>query len=308
MCRRSNGRGAGALYARFLALRQQLEQEGYFDPAHKKPIPFLPRCVGVVTSGTGAAIQDVMQIIGRRFPKMPVCLCPVKVQGEGAAQEIAAGIREMNRQRAADVLIVGRGGGSIEDLFAFNEPAVAKAIYESELPVISAVGHETDFTIADFVADLRAPTPSAAAELAVPAYEECAAALASLGARLAASLGAGLTRRRDRLALLLHGAGFAAPQRRLADARFALDAARQSLERGAEQRLLAERHRLAQLGGKLAALDPDAVLGRGYAVVRTAEGAVLSSVDDARAGMEISVRLRDGSLSAAVNDIHRKES
>lgn len=300
--------GAGALYARFLALRQQLEREGYFDPAHKKPIPFLPRCVGVVTSGTGAAIQDVMQIIGRRFPKMPVCLCPVKVQGEGAAQEIAAGIREMNRQRAADVLIVGRGGGSIEDLFAFNEPAVAKAIYESELPVISAVGHETDFTIADFVADLRAPTPSAAAELAVPAYEECAAALASLGARLAASLGAGLTRRRDRLALLLHGAGFAAPQRRLADARFALDAARQSLERGAEQRLLAERHRLAQLGGKLAALDPDAVLGRGYAVVRTAEGAVLSSVDDARAGMEISVRLRDGSLSAAVNDIHRKES
>ncbi len=300
--------GAGALYARFAALRQQLEQQGYFDPAHKKPIPYLPRCVGVVTSGTGAAIQDVMQIIGRRFPKMPVCLCPVRVQGEGAAFEIAAGIREMNRQRVADVLIVGRGGGSIEDLWAFNEPVVAQAIYESELPIISAVGHETDFTIADFVADLRAPTPSAAAELAVPAYDDCAAALASLFSRLGMSLSAGLVRRRDRLDLLLHGAGFGMPARRLADARFSLDAARQRLQHCGEQRFSAARHQLAALRGKLASLDPDAVLGRGYAVVRAADGGVLLSVDDIRPEMAISVRLRDGGLSAVVTDIYRKES
>lgn len=300
--------GEGALYARFLALKDHLEREGFFDAAHKKPIPGLPRCVGVVTSGTGAAIQDVMQIIGRRFPKMPICLCPVKVQGEGAAEEIAAGIRAMNRDRAADVLIVGRGGGSLEDLWAFNEPVVAQAIFESEIPVISAVGHETDFTIADFVADLRAPTPSAAAELAVPSYADCAETLSTLYGRLARSLGAGLARRRDRLGLLRRSAGFHAVDRRLSDSRFRLETLRQSALHRTEQLLLAERERLKRLRGSLTALDPDAVLSRGYAVVRNASGGVVASVADAAVRMELQVRLHDGSLSAVVTDIQKKES
>ena len=299
--------GAGALYARFLALKEQLEREGYFDASHKKPIPFLPRCVGVVTSGTGAAIQDVLQIIGRRFPKMPICLCPVKVQGEGAAGEIAAGIRAMNRARTAVVLIVGRGGGSIEDLWAFNEPEVARAIWESEIPVISAVGHETDFTIADFVADLRAPTPSAAAELAVPSYADCAETLAVLDGRLRRSLVAGLRSRRDRLHLLQNIAGFHMAAQRVSDGRFELDALRERLCRGAERTLLAKRQRLERLHGALAALNPDAVLQRGYAMICDEAGHVLSSVADVQLQEQIAVRLSDGRLTATVNNIEKKE-
>lgn len=299
--------GAGALYARFLALKEQLEREGYFDAAHKKPIPFLPRCVGVVTSGTGAAIQDVLQIIGRRFPNMPICLCPVRVQGEGAAGEIAAGIRAMNRAGMADVLIVGRGGGSIEDLWAFNEPAVAMAIWESELPVISAVGHETDFTIADFVADLRAPTPSAAAELAVPSYVDCEETLAVLGGRLRRSLDAGLRSRRDRLHLLQNSAGFHMAAQRVSDGRFGLDALSERLCRGAERTLLEQRQRLNRLHGALAALNPDAVLQRGYAMICDESGRVLSSVSDVRHQEQIAVRLSDGRLTATVNNIEKKE-
>ena len=299
--------GAGALYARFLALKEQLEREGYFDASHKKPIPFLPRCVGVVTSGTGAAIQDVLQIIGRRFPKMPICLCPVKVQGEGAAGEIAVGIRAMNRARTADVLIVGRGGGSIEDLWAFNEPEVARAIWESEIPVISAVGHETDFTIADFVADLRAPTPSAAAELAVPSYADCAETLAVLDGRLRRSLDAGLRSRRDRLHLLQNSAGFHMAAQRVSDGRFELDALRERLCRGAERTLLAKRQRLERLHGALAALNPDAVLQRGYAMICDEAGHVLSSVADVQLQEQIAVRLSDGRLTATVTNIEKKE-
>ena len=163
--------GQGDLYAQFLASKAALEAEGLFDSAHKKPIPRLPRCVGVVTSPTGAAIQDIFQITRRRFPGMGLLLYPVKVQGEGAAEQIAKAIQWMDAHKAADVLIVGRGGGSLEDLWAFNEECVARAIYACSIPIVSAVGHETDVSIADFVADLRAPTPSAAAELCVPEYD-----------------------------------------------------------------------------------------------------------------------------------------
>ncbi|NLI52737.1 MAG: exodeoxyribonuclease VII large subunit, partial [Clostridiales bacterium] len=176
--------GEGELYLRFLALKQELEERGWFDAARKRPIPFLPRRVGVVTSGTGAAVQDIINIIRRRFPRMPIVLASVRVQGQGAAEEIADAIRKMNEAEAADVLIVGRGGGSMEDLWAFNEPAVAEAIVQSRIPVVSAVGHETDFTIADFAADLRAPTPSAAAELAVPEMEACYEGVRQLGERM----------------------------------------------------------------------------------------------------------------------------
>ena len=160
--------GDGALYQKFLALREELKGRGWFDESLKKPIPFLPRAVGVVTSGTGAAIEDIRNVIARRFPNMPIRLYPVAVQGEKAAGEIAAAIRQADRERRCDVLIVGRGGGSLEDLWAFNEEIVVAAVHDCTLPVISAVGHEIDFSLTDFAADLRAPTPSAAAELAVP--------------------------------------------------------------------------------------------------------------------------------------------
>jgi len=299
--------GAGALYARFLALKERLETEGYFDPARKKTIPFLPRCVGVVTSGTGAAIQDVLQIIGRRFPNMPICLCPVKVQGEGAAEEIAAGIRTMDKHAAADVLIVGRGGGSIEDLWAFNEPVVAKAIYDCSIPIISAVGHETDFTIADFVADLRAPTPSAAAELAVPSHADAVESLGALHERLSRSLETGIARRRDRLDLLLRSAGFHAVGKRLSDGRFYLDALSERMERAVDKKTELAQRKLERFDAAFRALDPDAVLQRGYAVVSDASGMVISDVSEVRIGDAVNLRLKNGSITADVKSIEKEE-
>ena len=193
------GEGEGELYRRFLMMKTRLQARGWFDEAHKKPIPALPHCVGIVTSQSGAAVRDVISVARRRFPAMNLLLCPVAVQGMGAAEEIAAGIRLMNRLKRADVLIVGRGGGSLEDLWAFNEETVAEAIYESEIPIVSAVGHETDFSIADFVADLRAPTPSAAAELCVPEYDMLLSTLDGMRETLLCAARTGLLRRRERV-------------------------------------------------------------------------------------------------------------
>ncbi len=292
--------GAGELYRRFLVLKDTLEAEGLFDPAHKKTIPFLPRCVGVVTSGTGAALQDVMQIVGRRFPNMHLCLCPVRVQGDGAAEEIAAGIRAMNREQAADVLIVGRGGGSMEDLWAFNEPIVARAIYESEIPVISAVGHETDFTIADFAADLRAPTPSAAAELAVPEFAALEATLKDGAARLSRVLGNDLERRRNRLQLLRRSAGFMQTELRLANERQRLDDAKESLVRIMTEQEKERRHAIEHAKVRLAALSPEAVLRRGFAVVRKESGAVVSKAQGVRPSERVEIRFADGAAAAEI--------
>ena len=292
--------GAGELYRRFLVLKDTLEAEGLFDPAHKKTIPFLPRCVGVVTSGTGAALQDVMQIAGRRFPNMHLCLCPVRVQGDGAAEEIAAGIRAMNREQAADVLIVGRGGGSMEDLWAFNEPVVARAIYESEIPVISAVGHETDFTIADFAADLRAPTPSAAAELAVPEFAALEATLKDGAARLSRVLGNDLERRRNRLQLLRRSAGFMQTELRLANERQRLDDAKESLVRIMTEQEKERRHAIEHAKVRLAALSPEAVLRRGFAVVCKESGAVVSKAQGVRPSERVEIRFADGAAAAEI--------
>ena len=286
--------GAGDLYARFMALKAELEKEGLFDGDHKKPVPYLPECVGIVTSGTGAALQDILQIIGRRFPKMNISLCPVRVQGEGAALEIAAGIREMNRAGAADVLIVGRGGGSIEDLWAFNEPEVARAIYDSNIPVISAVGHETDFTIADFVADLRAPTPSAAAELAVPEYDGLRAVLDDDSNRLSGVLERDLNRRRDKLSILYRSPGFLQVQMRLADGRQTLENAADRMTRAVQDRLTRERNTLGQYMAGLKTLSPDAVLERGFSMVRDSKGNVVKSVAGLGEKDILSVRFRDG--------------
>ncbi len=298
--------GEGALYRKFIELKNRLEKEGLFDSEKKKPIPFLPETVGIVTSGTGAAIQDIMQIIGRRFPKMNLLLCPVKVQGDGAALEIAAGVREINRNKAADVIIVGRGGGSMEDLWAFNEPEVAYAIFESEIPVISAVGHETDFTIADFVADLRAPTPSAAAELAVPEYDVLTALLRDYAERLSGVLERDLERRRSRLDLMYRSPGFVNIRLRIGDERQNLDGLAERMERAVSDRTERERHRLEKFLAGLSALSPDSVMERGYSIVRDANGNLIKS----RAGLHVDDRVRirfsDGTAGAVVTDLSEK--
>jgi exodeoxyribonuclease VII large subunit len=214
-------RGLGALQLAFEQLKERLSREGLFDPAHKKPLPTLPRKIGIVTSPTGAAIRDILQIIDRRFANVHLLLYPVRVQGPGAAQEIARAVGELGQWPGLDVMIVGRGGGSLEDLWAFNEEIVARAIYHSPVPVISAVGHEIDFTISDFVSDLRAPTPSAAAELVLRSKKELVQTLESLARRLSQAGRLGLEGKRDRLSSLFHRLGD--PRKRITDQRLRLD-------------------------------------------------------------------------------------
>lgn len=295
--------GEGALYLQFVQLKNRLEKDGYFDEEHKKPIPFLPRAVGVITSGTGAAVQDVLQIIGRRFPRMSIVLAPVKVQGEGAANEIAAAIREMNRKQAADVLIVGRGGGSIEDLWAFNEMPVVEAVYESQIPIISAVGHETDFTITDFVADFRAPTPSAAAELAVPEWNGCVEAIEDLYRRLRFGLTGTLTHFRSRVKLLAASHGFRVPSERVNTQRQAADQYREAILRTVRERIGEQRGALAVLNERLRGLSPLSALERGYVVVRDADGGTYTGVGQLEMGQQVRLTFRDGSAEATIDRI-----
>ncbi|MEL7602328.1 MAG: exodeoxyribonuclease VII large subunit [Bacillota bacterium] len=296
--------GEGELYRRFLLLKTKLEAMGYFNPDHKRPIPFLPQCVGIVTSPTGAALQDILQIIRRRFPRMDMQICPVLVQGAGAAENIAAGIRAMNQLGRASVLIVGRGGGSIEDLWAFNEVVVAKAIYESHIPVISAVGHETDFSIADFTADLRAPTPSAAAELCVPEYDALLQHTDGLvSERLPRALNRSIVAKRDRLLLLLHARGFSAAEHSVALKRQILENTIKRLRIAAAHSLLGQRAVIRGLIQRLQPLSPDAALQRGFAMVGDGAGNILSSISDLAPDMEIMIRMHGGEANARVEHI-----
>ncbi|MBQ3652193.1 MAG: exodeoxyribonuclease VII large subunit, partial [Clostridia bacterium] len=239
--------GDGALYQKFLALREELRQRGWFEESLKKPIPFLPRAVGVVTSGTGAAIEDIRNVISRRFPNMPILLYPVSVQGEKAAGEIAAAIRKADEEQRCDVLIVGRGGGSLEDLWAFNEEIVVAAVHACSLPVISAVGHEIDFSLTDFASDLRAPTPSAAAELAVPEYATLSDRLAQDWDRLRSALLNGIARKKDRLELIVHRRGGMLAEQRLQQEQQRLDQCQEALEEGIEGQLQKQRDRMITL-------------------------------------------------------------
>ncbi len=300
--------GEGELYLRFLALKQELEARGWFDEARKRPIPFLPRRVGVVTSGTGAAVQDILNIINRRFPRMPVVLASVRVQGAGAAEEIARAIRDMNAANAADVLIVGRGGGSMEDLWAFNEPAVAEAIVESRIPVISAVGHETDFTIADFAADLRAPTPSAAAELAVPEMDACYEGVRQLSERMRRALTGRVQKLRADVRLFASSRAFRLLEGRLMGERQSLDRLREQAHRSASERAALARSSLGQLRAQLSALDPSAVLERGYAIVTGENGNALSGVSSLKKQDRVNIRMRDGSADARIERVTPTEN
>ena len=285
--------GDGALYQKFLALREELRQRGWFEESLKKPIPFLPRAVGVVTSGTGAAIL----------------LYPVSVQGEKAAGEIAAAIRKADEEQRCDVLIVGRGGGSLEDLWAFNEEIVVAAVHACSLPVISAVGHEIDFSLTDFAADLRAPTPSAAAELAVPEYATLSDRLAQDHDRLRSALLNGIARKKDRLELIVHRRGGMLAEQRLQQEQQRLDQCREALEEGIEGQLQKRRDRMITLKARLTAADPLGALDRGFALVYGKQDDLIRCAADTSAGEGIVLRFRDGRVRADVTgkDLYEKE-
>ena len=297
--------GDGALFAAFAAYKEELKTRGWFDEAIKKPIPFLPKAVGMVTSANGAAWRDVQNVIGRRFPAMQIILYPAAVQGEGAANEIAAAIDRADEERRCDVLIVGRGGGSMEDLWAFNEPAVAEAIHRCTLPVISAVGHETDVSISDFIADLRAPTPSAAAELAVPEWDALKGALVSDGARLQQALTNGIHRKRDRLRLMWKDAVGLRIQRMLDRDRQAVEDAHSALIRLTGLTLERRRSALLREGERLNAYSPKQTLSRGFALVER-EGTIITSAAALKTGQTIGIRFGDGTAHAAVTEGERK--
>jgi len=253
--------GAGLLQAKFEALKRKLEAEGLFDPAGKRALPEFPTAIGIVTSPTGAALRDMLQVLARRAPWLRVVVCPARVQGDGAAAEIAAGVAALNRLseagRTLDVIVVARGGGSVEDLWAFNEEVVARAMAGSAIPVVSAVGHEIDFTIADFVADLRAPTPSAAAELIAPDAGELTHRLAQWAGQLRRQMAAAVAAQRKRLDFLGRDAFFREPAKRLAAAQQRTDLAAEALGRALRERIAAERQRVETLLGQLRQHRPD---------------------------------------------------
>lgn len=300
-CTSLSSDGIGDLYVAFEQLKEKLSQEGLFDPAHKKPLPACPQRIAIITSSAGAAVHDMIRILRQRYPIAKVLLLPVRVQGIEAPPEIAGAIRYANRWQLADVIITGRGGGSIEDLWAFNDERVARAIYHSEIPVISAVGHEPDVTISDFVADRRASTPSNAAEIAVPDRKELFHILQGTGNRILQAELNLLEKESRRLAGLADKRALKDPSAFLQDRKLYLDFMQQKLAGTTRSLLEDDNRRFAQLAAKLDAMSPLKVLGRGYAMAQSMDGTVLKSAQQVNAGDRITVRLGEGTLDCTVN-------
>ena len=292
--------GVGDLHVAFEQLKEKLYQEGLFDPAHKQPLPRMPGRIALITSPAGAAVRDMLRILGARWPLAEVLILPVRVQGAEAPGELCAALAWANLHRVADVIITGRGGGSMEDLWAFNDEHVARAIYHSAIPVISAVGHEPDVTIADFVADLRAATPSNAAELAVPDQNEVGVWLAQMEGRLAQGMARSMEAARKDLERAARCRALQDPMNYVDDKRMALDGQRDKLAAGLMAALNRENARFARLAAKLDALSPLKVLGRGYAIPQKKDGTVVRSVADAAAGETLTLQVADGALSCQV--------
>ncbi len=292
--------GVGDLYAAFEQLKAKLAAQGLFDPAHKKPLPVFPGTIGIVTSSAGAAIHDMLRILNKRYPLTQVRLLPVRVQGSEAPGEIAAAIRYANRYHLADLLIVGRGGGSIEDLWAFNDERVAYAIYESQIPIISAVGHEPDVTISDYVADVRAATPSNAAELAVPDRAALSQNMDSALSAMASALSRQIKSARQSLDRLAGSPALASPTGYLEQKRQNLDYLTQKLLAAQTREIQEKKHRFIACTAKLDAMSPLKVLTRGYSIVHSDDGHILHSIHQTAPGREIQVTLSDGSLKATV--------
>ena len=292
--------GVGALQLAFMQLKDKLEKEGLFDPAHKKPLPLLPRTIGIVTSPTGAAIRDILKQVGRRFPGVRILIYPARVQGDGAARDICDGIRALNQFGGVDVMIVGRGGGSIEDLWAFNEEIVARAIYASEVPVISAVGHEVDVTISDLVADVRALTPTAAGEMVVPDRAALAADLDRVQERMRSLMVSKVQVARARLQSVAQATVFRRPLQTLAMHQQHLDEHHADLRRMSAQWLAMLREKTNALGGKLDSLSPLKVLARGYSLTRRPDGSIVRKAAELAAGERVRTLLADGSFTSIV--------
>ena len=291
----------GNLYLEFERLKKKLETEGLFAPEHKKEIPTYPQRIGVVTSPTGAAVRDILSVLKRRSPHLEIFIAPVLVQGDEAAPQIAQAIEDLNKfTPALDVLLVGRGGGSIEDLWAFNEEIVARAIFASKIPVISCVGHEVDFTIADFVADLRAPTPSAAAEPVVQNSQNTAQHIAALQKRMLQAVSLFYERFKSRFELAVNSRVFKDPQTLTQEKEQTLDDLTLRLENAWNEKLIAWTHRFEMARQKLNALGPQAVLKRGYSITRKQNGTIITRVAQTAPGETIYVQVQDGMIHTEV--------
>ena len=294
--------GLGSLYTAYEELKKKREQEGLFAESHKKKIPFMPKTIGVLTSNTGAVIRDIINVSTRRNPGVHIRLYPVPVQGPGAAEKIAEGIKFMNENKLADVLIIGRGGGSLEDLWPFNEEIVARAIYDSELPIISAVGHETDFTIADFVADLRAPTPSAAAELAVANIEDVRETLKLYNNRYKVALKKKIELMRLSYEKCMARPAYKNPTQKINEQYMVIDMKVKALQNSMMLKLKEAKTSFVKETAKLDSLSPLKTLTRGYSIVTKQEsGKVIKSVDDLNSGEKVNLRLSDGQKTATID-------
>ena len=302
-CQRLTPEGVGDLYVAFEQLKKKLQAEGLFDPSHKKPLPPFPQRIAIVTSAAGAAIHDMLRILGKRYPLAKVILLPVRVQGVEAPAEIAGAIRYVNRFQLADLIITGRGGGSMEDLWAFNDERVARMIYLSQIPVISAVGHESDVTISDFVADLRAATPSNAAELAVPEQGELRERIAALRLRLAQAEERRLKLIRQQVEKLQSARVLQNPKNYLEDRRLLLDFQQNKLTAAMRQLVLKKQQDFVARRTALEAMSPLKVLSRGYAMTRDSAGRVVTDAAALKPGEIITVTLRNGEVDAAVREI-----
>lgn len=295
--------GIGAMMLAYEALKRRLTAEGLFDPARKRPLPEYPECVGVITAPTGAAVRDILHVTGRRYPAAKILLYPSLVQGADAPAMLCAGIACLNALGSCDVIILGRGGGSLEDLWAFNDEALVRAVAASEIPVISAVGHETDFTLCDFAADYRAPTPSAAAEIAVPDRQALAERLSQTEERLTQSVRQRLGEQKQALQARSQALTVRSPDGRLLRMRQQLTHQGQTMERLLERTQMRTGLRLRALTERLDALNPLAILQRGYSAVKDERGAVVGSVEQLREGQTVSLWLRDGSAEAQILSI-----
>lgn len=295
--------GAGDLYVAFEQLKAKLESEGLFAREHKKPLPPYPQKIAIVTSSAGAAVHDMIRILKHRFPICKVILLPVRVQGAEAPAEIAGAIRYADKWKIGDLIITGRGGGSMEDLWAFNDERVARAIYDCSLPVISAVGHEPDVTISDYVADVRASTPSNAAEIAVPDMQELMSWISSAKGRMAAAERQKTKNLRESLVRLRSSRALTDPEAFIQDKRMLLDFMQKRISASENAILAGKRQTFGALAASLDALSPLKVLARGYAVAKTADGKIIKSGTDVGVGDKIDVDLGSGSLGCTVDDV-----
>jgi len=299
--------GVGSLYVAYEQLKRRLEAEGLFSPARKKPIPKIPTRVGVITSPTGAAVRDIINITGRRFPLAKVVIYPALVQGKDAPAELINGVRYFNQTHSVDVIILGRGGGSIEDLWAFNDEALARCVADSEIPILSAVGHETDFTVCDFAADMRASTPSAAAELAVPDRAELKRKIGNIVTHMENALTRQIRADRDRLTSFSRSRVMTSPQNFIDDKRVLLMSLANETESKMTVAVGRKREKFVSLTASMEALNPMAVISRGYAAVFDGEKRVIKSVGQVRQGDRVTLCLSDGRIVGEVKEIQEKK-